>query len=108
MRSFFFFALLSCIHFLAQAQTTQLKTQAQVNAMANGPSSIHSLQIGSALDTELSDITDLSPLQGINTLYGAGLVVVNNPHLKSLHGLENISQMQGLIWILKNDSLIRS
>ncbi len=91
--------------FFAEGQTIQLKTQAQVNAMAGGSTIIHSLQIGSALDSELSDINDLSPLSGITTLYGAGLAIVNNPHLKNLHGLENIHHINGSIIILNNDSL---
>ncbi|HFA50018.1 MAG TPA: hypothetical protein ENJ95_13500 [Bacteroidetes bacterium] len=50
-----------------------------------------------------SDITDLSPLLGLTEVTGK-LVLENNDHLLNLHGLENITAINGLAIVL-SDSL---
>ncbi len=103
MKNFLIFSFLFCTGYLGFGQTVSLNSQGAIDAFVC-QSSIHSLQIGSALDD--SDIFDISKLACITNLYGGGLAIVNNPNLKSLHGLENISQIHGALIVQNNDSLI--
>jgi hypothetical protein len=57
-------------------------------------------------DTITSDIHDLSPLYKIRYV-GDGLIIRNNPRLKSLYGLHNLDTIYGGVYsqIVGNDSL---
>ncbi len=102
MKLFFALFLFFSISYLGSSQTILLERQGQVDSFICA-SNIHSIQIGFAIKD--SDIHDISKLACIQSLWGAGLVVVNNPHLKSLNGLQNIHSIKGALIIKNNDSL---
>jgi hypothetical protein len=87
------------------AQSIHLKTQEQVNNYF-GPGYLTAhLIIGP--DSCCSDITDLTPLSNVWYI-GGRLIIKNNPHLKSLHGLENLKNFGNAAGfeIINNDSLL--
>ncbi|MBS1612771.1 MAG: T9SS type A sorting domain-containing protein [Bacteroidetes bacterium] len=83
-----------------------LATQAEVNAFGTNHSTCTaingSLFIG--VNAGTSDITDLSPLAGIQTVSGY-VWVANNSGLQNLNGLHNISNVGGALNITGNATL---
>ena len=98
-------AILFCFPAFLNGQTLKLKTQAEVDNYPFGNYWPGTLIIGP--DACCSDIHDLSNLSSIEEI-GYKLIIQNNPHLQSLHGLEQFQYMEGnrLIEIVNNDSLL--
>jgi hypothetical protein len=96
--------------FFATAQNIWITSQAQLDGYQfDGYCGCH-LYIGPDDTSSVeSDIHDLSPLLGLTGIYGI-LEIRNNPHLKSLHGLENLSYFYdgsfSKLEIRNNDSLL--
>lgn len=87
-------------------ETINLRSQAEVDAFGSN-NYTHlggTLNIGKFLDLEISDIHDLSPLYSIKSI-GKNLIVALNPELQNLHGLDNVLQIKGDIFIAENESL---
>lgn len=86
----------------APAQIRRYNTQAEID----NSNSVYGIRLIIGPDTCCSDIHDLSPL---GNFWGTdiGILIRNNPHLQSLHGLEQLNYMQynGKIEIINNDSL---
>lgn len=61
--------------------------------------------INSGPGSNLSNITDLSPLAQLIDI-GGDLTIRGNPNLTNLNGLQNISSVDGILTIISNNSLL--
>ncbi len=100
-----------CCHFFANAQVYQgtvwLTSQAAVDSFAATYPGITSiwgdLVIGKADTINLSDITDLSPLTGLE--FASHLYISNNANLATLRGLEAMDTLN-VVYVFHNPKLV--
>ena len=92
----------------AQCESLSLSSQVEVDAWVVANSNCTTIQtgiyIGSTIQGELTDISDLSGLQFINTVNGT-ISIVGNPNLTSLNGLHGITEGNMGLYIEDNDGL---
>ncbi|MCF6280440.1 MAG: T9SS type A sorting domain-containing protein [Flavobacteriaceae bacterium] len=106
----FLLAITFTINVLSQCPTIDvvLQSQADIDAFPIANPGCTNLTVNLSigrLDFIASDISDLSPLSGLNTI-GGFLYIHDNPNLSNFSGLDNISSVTTGIYIDNNSGLL--